>query len=89
MFPANGLVGIPDVSKRGGPAQIINMPMRTSRQPGMMTDPRPYSARSQGAANVDVAARLNGESAQPPNLDGLPPVGTQDKGIGAGVSMYF
>ena len=71
MFPANGLVGIPDVSKRGGPAQIINMPMRTSRQPGMMTDPRPYSARSQGAANVDVAARLNGELAQPSNLDGL------------------
>ena len=50
------------------------MPMRTDRQSRVMADPSPYPSRSQGAANVDVAARLNGEPAQPPNLDDLPPV---------------
>ena len=89
MFPANGTVGVPDVPKRGGPAQIVNMPMRTLGNPGVMTDPRPYSARSQGAAHVDVVARLNGESAQPSNLDGLPVVSLQDKGIAAGVRIHL
>ena len=65
------------------------MPMRTLGNPGVMTDPRPYSTRSQGAANVDVAARLNGEPAQPSNLDGLPPVCLQDKGIAAGLRIHF
>ena len=65
------------------------MPVRTGRQPSMMANPRSHSARSQGTANVDVAARLNGESAQPPNLDGLPVVSLQDKGIGAGESIHF
>ncbi len=65
------------------------MPMRTGRQPRMMTDPRPYPSRSQGTANVDVAARLNGELAQPTNLDGLPPVRLQHESIGAGESIHF
>lgn len=77
------------MSKRGCPAEIINMPMRTGRQPRMMTDPRPHSSRSQGTANVDVAARLNGELAQPPNLDGLPPVRLQHESIGTGESIHF
>ena len=65
------------------------MPMRTGRRPRMMTDPRPHPSRSQGTANVDVATRLNGEPAQPPNLDGLPLVRLQDEGIGAGVRIHF
>ncbi len=65
------------------------MPMRTGRQPRMMTDPRPYASRSQGTANVDVAARLNGEPAQPPNPDGPLAVRWQDKGIGAGARIHF
>lgn len=77
------------MSKRGCPAEIINMPMRTGRQPSVMTDPRPHASRSQGTANVDVAARLNGELAQPPNPDGLLMVYLQHEGIGAGVRIHF
>ena len=50
------------------------MPMRMGRQPSVMTDPRPHASRSQGTANVDVEARLNGELAQPSNLDNSPVV---------------
>lgn len=77
------------MSECGGPAEIINMPMRMGRQPRMMTDPRPHPSRSQGTAYVDVAARLNGELTQPSNLDGLPPVRLQDEGIGSGESLHF
>ncbi len=65
------------------------MPMRPGRQPDVMTDPRPHASRSQGTAHVDVAARLNGESAQPSNLDNSPVVSLQDKGIGTGESIHF
>ena len=75
--------------ERGCPAEIINMPMRTARQPEVMTDSRPQPARSQGTADVDVAARLNGKLAQPPNADGPPPVGLQDEGIAAGTRIHF
>ena len=54
-----------------------------------MTALRPYSARSQGTADVDVAARLNGELAQPPNPDGLLLVGLQEEGIAAGLHVHF
>ena len=77
------------MSERGRPAEIIDMPMRTCRQPEVMTDPRPHSARSQGAADVDVAARLNGELAQPPNTDDLRLVGLQEEGIAAGLRIHF
>lgn len=77
------------MSERSCPAEIINMPMRTSRQPAVMADPRPHPSRSQGAANIDVAARLNGELAQPPNPDYPPPVGLQEQGIGAGLRIHF
>ena len=77
------------MSERSCPAEIINMPMRPGRQPSVMPDPRPHPSRSQGAANIDVAARLNGELAQPPNLDYPPPVGLQEQGIGAGMCIHF
>ncbi len=77
------------MSERGCPAEIIDMPVRTSRQPEVMADPRPHPSRSQGAANIDVAARLNGELAQPPNLDYPPPVGLQEEGIGTGLRIHF
>ena len=76
------------MSERGCPAEIIDMPMRTGRQPDVMTDPRPHPARSQGTANVDVTARLNGKLAQPPNADYPPPVGLQDEGIAAGLGVH-
>ena len=65
------------------------MPVRTLGNMDVMTDTRPHSARSQGTANVDIAARLNGKLAQPPNPDGLPPVGLQEKGIAAGLRVHF
>ena len=65
------------------------MPVRPGRQPSVMTDTRPHASRSQGTAHVDVAARLNGELAQPSNLDGLPPVRLQNEGIGTGESIHF
>ena len=54
-----------------------------------MTALRPYPARSQGTADVDVAARLNGELAQPPNPDYPPLVGLQEEGIGTGLRIHF
>ena len=77
------------MSERGCPAEIIDMPMRTSRQPRMVTDPRPHSPRSQGTAHVDVAARLNDKRAQPPNLDYPWLVGSQEEGIAAGLRIHF
>ena len=65
------------------------MPVRTGHHTDVMTDPRPHPSRSQGAANIDVAARLNGELAQPPNLDYPRLVGLQEEGIGAGLRIHF
>ncbi len=65
------------------------MPMRSGRQPDVMTDPRPHPSRSQGATDVDVAARLNSESAQSSNLDDSGLVRLQNEGIGAGVRIHF
>ena len=76
------------MSERGRPAEIIDMPMRTLGNMDVMTDPRPHSARSQGTADVDIAARLNGKLAQPPNPDGPPLVGSQEEGIAAGLRVH-
>ena len=87
-FPPNSVVGIPDGSPFGFPAQIVDVPVWVCRGPQMMADPSFQSSRSQGATDVDVEARLHRKLAQPTNLDVLLLRGAEDERVRTGTGSH-
>ena len=87
-FLPDGAVCVPDGNTLGFPAQIVDVPVQTFDGPQMMADPCLQPTRPQGAAYVNVEARLHRKPTQPPDLNSLPTGGAEDEGIRSGAGLH-
>ena len=59
-----GAITAPGLDWAGHGAQIIDVPVSSLCNPGMMRDPCPQTAGAEGAADIEIEAGFCGQSAE-------------------------
>jgi hypothetical protein len=81
MFPALGVVRVPDFADLETPPQVVHVPVGAPGKAQVMAHSPAQSAGTEGGANVHIGSRADGEQTEPADLDDTATRGAKDQCI--------
>ena len=81
MFPALGVVRVPDFADLETPPQVVHVPVGAPGKAQVMAHSPAQSAGTEGSANVHIGSRVDGEQTEPADLDDTATRGAKDQRI--------